>query len=271
MRCVILLCLSLILLTDGYTQSIEWQFVLEKEVRDFDLVSMDNRGNVICSDREGNVYEIDASGTVTNQYSPILQGKLAQLDVFSALTLFLFSSDLQQIVLLDRHLVPFSTFSLSRDVFGIVKAAALGNSNVFWLFDEADNSLKKYDYKRRELLQVQSLGLIIGEGRIEVVDIQERKNLVYMHIKNRGIYVFDNQGNFLNQHPVQLKQKMSVYEDCLYYVKDENVRQLNLNTGEELRYKVPQSATQEKIMVGPGTMVFYSNELIQVFNYKKTI
>src|SRR5690606_32698951 len=124
------------------------------------------------------VFKVDDLGKVVNQYSPMSQGRLYQLDASFTMLLFLFSADFQQVILLDSHLAQLHHISFQDEGIGLVRAAALGNNNIFWLFDEVDLSLKKYDYRRGEILQVQPLSTLLGGDKTEVIDIQENHNLV---------------------------------------------------------------------------------------------
>lgn len=263
MKTITIACLLALLVGRGYAQSPEWQLLAEVAVDGLGLVSMDNRDNVFYSDREGNVYKMDESGAVVNHYSPVFQGRLDHLDAFYTMTLFLFSADLQQAVLLDSHLAPLNSFSFQQNPW-IIKAAAPGNNNTFWLLDEVDFTLKKYDYRLGEVLQNQPLSGILEPGPIEVAEIMERQNLVFMHVRNQGIYVFDNQGNFIQKHAVLLDQKPAIYDGHLYFIKDSLIHQLNLYSGDEAVYLKP-GIPAESLLVGAKKMVFYSNGSLFIF------
>ena len=259
-------CLLLFVSYWSCGQKAEWHLLFSMQVENLDQISMDNRDNVFYSDLEGNVYKIDGKGTVSGSYSPSLQAKLEQLEAFSTLTLFLFSADLQQAVLLDNFLRPLSVHAFQQENIGIVKAATLGNNYVFWLFDETDMSLKKFDYQRNTVVQKQPLSLVLGDERIEVVEIQERQNMVFLNIKNQGIFIFDNQGNLIKRLNALFEQPMSFYNDHLYYIKEEAVHQLNIYSGEEIVYNKPEASAQH-IIVGHHKIILYSRHSLQVYGH----
>src|SRR5690554_6861581 len=152
-RSIFCTCFFVLITYYSYGQNVEWHLKSSISVEDLDQISIDNRENTFYSDKEGNVFKFDSKGGVSSSYSPVFQARLKQLDAFSTLRLFLFSADLQQVVLLDPYLNPINEHSLQQEDMGIVSAAALGNNNVFWLFDEVDLSLKMYDYRRNIILQ----------------------------------------------------------------------------------------------------------------------
>src|SRR5690606_25369070 len=147
--------------------------------------------------KAGNVFMINRAGSLENQYSPVIQTKLLQLEAFWTVNIFMFSADQQQCTLLDLNLNPISAFDIQHESIGIVKAATMGNNNIFWFFDEVDLSILQYDYHRNQILQDQPLAMVLSMEKIEVLEMKERQNLIFMNIKNHGLYIFDNQGNFI--------------------------------------------------------------------------
>lgn len=265
MKMVLVVGFFLFFLLEGRAQKLEWQPLAQIPVKGLDQISLDNRGNIFYADKGGNVFKLDATGTALNQYSPRFQSKLNQLDAFFTVNIFMFSADLQQIVLLDVFLSPITTLSLDQEDLGIIKAATLGNNNIFWLFDETYLSLVQYDFKRRTTLQVQPLAALLGIGQIEVMEILERHNLVFMNIKNQGIFIFDNQGNYINKLKHFFTQKLQVFNDHIFYVKTSLVHQVNIYNGNENLYALPDPQFK-KIYVGSNKVFFYSSSAIHIYD-----
>lgn len=263
MKRVIWACILSLLTVRGHGQQLEESSQQSVAVEDLDLVSLDNRSNIFYSDTRGNIFKLDASGKMANQYSPPFQGRLNQLDAFGTMVLFLFSADLQQVTLLDSHLAPIQTVWFEEEAIGIVKAAALGNGNIFWLFDEADLSLKKYNYRTAEFLQVQPLAPLLRGDKIQVVEIQERQNLVFINIKDRGLFVFDNQANLIKKHDVLLHQQLTVFNDHVYFIEGDYIHRLNIYSGEEKKLEMPEPSG-DGVAVSPQRMVIYSADSLSI-------
>lgn len=232
-------------------------------VEDLDLVSLDNRGNIFYSDTQGNIFKLDASGNIANHYSPPFQGRLDQLDASATMVLFLFSADLQQVTLLDSHLAPIQQISFEKETVGMVTAAAMGNGNIFWLFDEADLTLKKFDYRGGDIVQVQPLAPLLGGEQIQVTEIQESQNMVFVNVKDRGMYVFDNHANLIKKHDILLYQPLMVFQEHVYFTKEGNIYRLNIYSGEETMLKLP-GANGAGVAVSPQRMVIYSSDVLSI-------
>lgn len=228
------------------------------KVDGLDRISVDNRGNVFYSDKKGNVFKLDASGEIVNHYSPSLQGRLNQLDAFSTMILFLFSADLQQVTLLDSHLVPIQTITFQDEGIGLVKTASLGNGHVFWLFDEVDLSLKKYDYRRGEILQVQPLLPFVGDDDVGVTEVLERDNLVLVHLRDHGLLVFDNQGNFIKRHAFSFDHPLAIYDGQGYFFEGLQLYRFDIHSGEKSMIEIPNFSVH-RIAVSPRHLLMYSD------------
>src|SRR5690554_96445 len=265
-RSILYVCLSVFISYSSHCQDAEWSLISTIPVEELDQISMDNRENIFYSDKTGNVFKIDNRGVISNSYSPVLQARLTQLDAFSTLTLFLFSADLQQAVLLDTYLSPLSQHSFQQEDIGLIGAAALGNNNVFWLFDEVDLSLKLYDYRRNTVLQKQPLSLILGHDEIDVLEIQERQNLIFLNIKDQGILILDNQANLIKMLKVPSEQSLSLHKDHLYYIREGQVHRLNIFSEVETVIPTPET-TAHNIIVSSNKIIFYSSNSLVVYDF----
>src|SRR5690606_38656123 len=156
------------------------------------------------------------------------------------------------------------SFDLQDEGVGIVKSATLGNNNILWLFEEVDLSLIKYDYRRSLVLQKQPLSLILGSDKMEVVELIERQNMIFMNVKDLGIAIFDNQGNLIRLLDIQVDQKLNVHGNSIYHIKNGQIHQVQLFSGEEKRYELPDPFFKN-IMVSSNMVVFYSSNIINIY------
>lgn len=268
MRVFVLSAVMVLLLPGAKAQDHEWQLLFSVHIEQLDQISLDNRENVFYADDRGNVVKINAHGERTSRYANLFQTQLSQLEALWTVNIFLFSSDLQQYTLLDRFLNPLISQDLPQEGLGIIKGATLGNNNVLWLYDEVNLSLVQYDYQRNLILQNQSLSLMVDRGKIGFRALQERQNKVFMHFEDQGIFIFDNQGNFLKKINRSIKYRMSIYEDDIYFMENGFIHRLNIYSEEEERVRSPDPSYQN-IGVTANRMVFYSSGRIDV--YKRLI
>lgn len=241
-------------------QSSDWEkkFVIKKN--NIGIVDIDNSGKILLADNLGNLTQYNKKGDSTNYYSPSLQGKLSQLEARRSLNIFTFSSDLQQFEILDRFLKPLSTDRFLDPELGNIRAASLGNNQKLWLYDETDFSLIQYDYQRNTILQRQALNLIIETPTLSVLEITEYQNTLFVNIKEKGIYLFDNQANFIKHLQVKTQQKLCFLGNHLLTISNDQLIITDYLTANQSSMDLP--GNYEKVSASNEQILFYNRSII---------
>lgn len=203
--------------------------IAKLSISNLDLVSIDTRDQVYASNTSGDIYLFDQKGKQINLFSPARQGRLTQLEASWTVNIFCFSTDLQEFRILDRFLNPLVEKNLTGNEILLPKAATLGNNNIIWVWDESDLSLKSLNYLQNQIIQSQALNMILDSPELAVTEIREFKNRVFMNVPESGVYLFDNQGNYLQKVAVQVDQRLCFYKENLFWVKDSQLKMYSLS------------------------------------------
>ncbi len=268
-KCLIFIIIPGLAFTASAQQE-SWDPIAHIALKDPGLVSMDNQGFIFTSDLEGNILQFDITGLPVNNYSPVRQGRLSQLEAFWTVNIFTFSADLQEYRILDRFLNPIAENRISNEHIGLAKAATLGNNNIIWILDESDLSLKQYDYKRNQVLQNQPLSLILGSADLNIIDIREYQNLVFLNIKNEGVFIFDNQGNFIRLLKQEVNQKLSFWKENLVFLENENMVMMDYQSGLKKEIPIPNAMKNQKILIHQDYVLLYDQNGIRIYKKEKT-
>ncbi len=245
-------------------QEVQWQKISHIATRKLDLLSIDGRNQVFTADQQGNIRQYSAQGDSLNIYSPVFRARLNKLEAFWTTTIFLFSADLQQYELLDRFLNPIASNRFrDRDV-GVVRYATLGNGNVIWMLNETRLSLVKWDFRRNVLLQEQPLSLILSNPYLKVIDLTERKNLLFLQLEKGGVYIFDNQANFIQQLASIPDVPIFIDEDHFYYVTENRLMKTNYLSKKTTSYPLPDTI-YKKVAITSKELFLYYDEGIDIF------
>ncbi|AWW31895.1 hypothetical protein DN752_18110 [Echinicola strongylocentroti] len=246
-------------------QEIRWSHRLTCDSLTISLVDFDNEDNLFTADNEGNITVFyHTSPDSTNLYSPSFQGMLQQLEASKTLNIFTFSRDLQQIEILDRFLKPLYSARLTSSNFGNIRAASLGNNLKIWLFDESNYHLLQWDYQRNTVLQDQPLNLIIPGGSWTVREILESKNMVFINAGEKGIFLLDNQSNYLGNLPIVTDQKLAVHGNHLLHIEENMLIITNYLSGASKKTPLPQPATA--VAIGKETVAFYTIDHVSSYD-----
>lgn len=256
----------------GYAQEELWEPLSVLQVPRLDLVSLDNQGFIFSTDLEGNMYQFQADkSTWINNFSPARQGRVSSLEAFWTVNIFTFSVDLQEYRILDRFINPVAENRIPNQLISLAKVATLGNNNIIWVLDESDLSLKQFDYRRNRIIQHQPLNLILGESSLYVTDMREYGNLLFLTIEDEGVFIFDNQGNFIKKHQIQLDQKLSFWKNTIVFNTNGELILLDFQSGIKEKYSLPKEVENMSVMIGPRNIVFYGNNQIRVYDLEKSL
>ncbi len=260
------ICLLFFLINlKGYSQDKDWGIPVEINFPRLDLLSLDNQGFIFISDLEGNLYQYNKVGARVNNFSPHRQGALTQLEAAWTVNIFTFSADLQEYRILDRFINPVAENRIPLQLITLAKVATLGNNNIIWVFDEADLSLKQFDYRQNRITQNQPLNLVLAQSSLDIVDIREYQNMVFLNIEEEGVYVLDNQGNFLQQLPIKLNQKISFWKNELSYLEGDDLVLLNLKNKNKTTFSIPKNIQAKNVVIDGNSVILYNQDKVWIF------
>ena len=263
---LILICLSL----QSFGQADEWGSPVLIDFPRLDKISLDNQGFIFLSDLEGNLYQYSKDGKFLNNFSPPRQGSLSQLEAFWTVNIFTFSADLQEYRILDRFINPVAENRIPMNLINLAKVATLGNNNIIWVFDETDLSLKQFDYRRNRIIQNQPLNLIIDRSSLDIVDIKEYQNLLFLNIRDEGVFVLDNQGNFIKKLKAKPSQKLEFWKGYLIYLEGDKIVFLDFQSEKIESIKIPSGIKAKGILVNQYQAYFYDGKQVWIFDKSKT-
>lgn len=239
--------------------------VAEIPIKSLDLVSLDTRDQIFASNISGDIYLFDQKGKQLNLYSPARQGRLHQLEASWTVNIFSFSADLQEYRILDRFLNPIAENSFLLNEITLPKASTLGNNNIIWVWDESDLSLKSLDYLRNLVLQSQPLNLILDSENLQVTEIREFKNRLFMNVPESGIFIFDNQGNYLKKVNLQIDQRMCFYKESLFWVEGSNLKMYSLASQAIFDWGSLPSKDINYLAIGQEIIAFVEKDIITIY------
>lgn len=237
----------------------------EIPINDLDLISIDTRDQIFASTMTGDIYLFDQNGKQLNLFSPARQGRLSQLEASWTVNIFSFSTDLQEYRILDRFLNPLAENSFLLNDIILPKAATLGNNNVIWVWDESDLSLKSLDYLRNLVLQSQPLNLILNSKNLTVTEVREFKNRLFMNVPESGIFIFDNQGNFLQKTEIKGNQRLCFYKESLFWLEEGNLKRYDLASRALIDLGQVPIPTSTGVQIGREVIVFSEKNQLRVY------
>jgi hypothetical protein len=246
----------------------DWLRGVQVEFPRLDKFSVDNSGQLFISDPEGNLFQFNNQGIQINLFSPQRQGRLTQVEAAWTVNIFTFSADLQEYRILDRFLKPVAENRIPTDVVNLAKAATLGNNNIIWIYDEADFTLKQLDYVKGQVIQQQPLNLILGNTSLEVVDLKEYQNMLFINIRGEGLAILDNQGNLIKKLIIKTDFPLNFWGKKLLIPRGEMLELIDYTTGEAT--EVPLPFVAQRVQISNGRAFVQSKDAITIYRLTDT-
>ncbi|WP_339707829.1 hypothetical protein [Algoriphagus aquimarinus] len=237
----------------------------EISLENLDLISFDTKDQLFASNTSGDIYLYSQEGKQLNLFSPARQGRLNQLEAGWTVNIFSFSADLQEYRILDRFLNPLAEKGFSLTEINLAKAATLGNNNVVWVWDESDLNLKSLDYLRNLIIQSQPLNLILASEDLNVSEIREFKNRLFMNVPDTGIFIFDNQGNLMRKVAVTGINKLCYYKEHLLWIEGGNLMAISLSSNEIITLAQLDNSEASYIQIGQERLAIVSKDKVSMY------
>ncbi len=238
----------------------------EIEINGLDQVSVDNRDQIFISSRQGDLYLYDSKGNRLNYFSPPRQGRISQLEAAWTVNIFTFSEDLQEYRVLDRFLNPIAEHNFFDASINLAKAATFGNNNIVWVWDESDLSLKRMDYLRNLVLDAQPLPLLTDSKNLNILEMREFKNRLFVLAPEEGVFVFDNQGNLIRQINLKQVPNLCLYKDYLLWIENDHLNTYCLSTKAIFKLFEVKDSKGSKVVVGNTKLLLVEGDKVKIFN-----
>jgi hypothetical protein len=205
------------------------------------MISIDKAQSLFVADEKGNINKYDSLGNFILNYSPPKVAEITLLEAWPTVRIFAFYQNFQESKLLDRFLNLIADYPVNEHRIGFAQLIAPAGDNNWWILDNRDFSLKKYNPQTNELVLHNSLDLILNPENYAINFMREYQNLLFINDKNSGILVFDNFGNYKKTLPYLNLNYIGVHENELVFLKDKSLIFYDLYKNSERKVSLPSN------------------------------
>ncbi|MDZ4680759.1 MAG: hypothetical protein SH848_15475 [Saprospiraceae bacterium] len=197
-------------------------------------------------------------------------GMLARVDASNPFNLLLYYPDYQTALTLDRTLNKTGEWSLLSFGFLSVPVVATSADNQLWLYDAADQRLKKIGADGVVLVQSDNLMQVLGYS-LQPSCLLDRGNLIYLSDPARGIIVFDAIGQYhVTIALPEIAEFQMLHEDgVIYYQKEGALWQHDPRISQSGVLPLPRSfGSEARFQVQRGHLFVLSDGVLQLFSLR---
>jgi hypothetical protein len=252
------------LLTNLMASAQQWTKLAEIAFPDLQAWSIDRRGQLFLADSKGNIYQYGSDFKEILNYSPPRPGKIGLLEAWNTQRILAFYPDYQFVFLLDRFLVPNPPDPIKLSEAGFIRLITFAGDQNFWLIDDTDLNLKKWDRQLEQFVVSNPLNLMIKGDIKNLSYMREYQNRVFISDPDAGIHIFDNLGNYISTYNDLKVKWFSFSGDNLLSIRDQNLIIKNiysLSTQE-----IPLPGKYKSIILSEKNYFLISEKGVDVFS-----
>jgi hypothetical protein len=189
---------------------------------------------------EGSIHKYDSTGVLRFVQSVKSYGRMSALVPINSMKLVYFSEEQQTLCFFDN------TLTVSQDCIDLVDAEILNaslicassQSNRLWIIDQLNSTLHQIAVSgTRPGFAIENLAGILAMN--QVAQILESSERLYMLDRQKGIYVFDIYGSFIDLYAYENIERFDVQGNTLFMLKNNRLHLVSTVNDESLEIALP--------------------------------
>ncbi len=249
------------------------------------ILSTDDLGNLLIGNKS-NLVKLDIDGNYLSKFYPLFSGEITGIDVKDPRRILLFYKKFSYVQFLNQELQNAASLSIyalnSRPEPVSLENLHLGfaslvcldiYNNAYWVYDENSTDIVLIDENNQIDFRADALDQIMDKDPEPNFMIMEGGRL-FINNSSTGVYIFDENGSFVEKLPLVGLKKIQVFEDLLFYTTSNTLVVHNLLTGEESYNALPVLGFRDWALsqhTNPMRISFLTNEGILIYSLDKII
>ena len=172
-----------------------------------EYVRLDQLNNLVVVDDNNFIHRFTDQTFRKFTYNDNTLGKITHIDATDPLKITIYKKDYGVAIFLDNTLSEIDRINLYEKGFTEIPCLASSNDGNLWIYDLTDYRLKKVNNSGTVILESMSM-IDFGHQDITPFYIQERNGKVVLQDANKGVFLFDNLGQYIQQFPFKIGQEI---------------------------------------------------------------
>ncbi len=214
------------------------------------ILSVDDLGNLLIGEKS-NLIKLDIDGNFLSKYYPLYQSNITGIDAKDPRRILLFYKKYVYVQFLNQELANTASLSIY-SINSRPEPVSLDNlhlsfaslvcldtyNDAYWVYEDNSTDIVLIDENNQIDFKADALD--------QIMDIEPNPNFMIMEggrlfINNSstGVYIFDENGSFVEKLPLMGLKKIQVYKDLLFYCTSNTLVVHHLLTGEESYNMLP--------------------------------
>jgi hypothetical protein len=239
---------------------------IKGDVMDF---AVDNLDNVYVLTSTDQLKKYNPNGDSVAVFNYVKKfGKVSTIDASNPLKILLYYKDFGTIVVLDRLFAVRNIIDLRKLNIFQVNIISRSYDNNIWLYDEADNKLKKIDDDGKTLLETADFRLLFDPAP-HVKNIYDQDGFVYLYDPLQSVFVFDYYGALRNKILIRGWNDFKVAGKFIFGTNTDTLHRYEIKTFrvDEEKLSIPLKGSS-KVNFTAARLYVLKNELLEVYTLR---
>ena len=227
-------------------------------------IHADSMGSLYVITKEQNLCKLSSEGDTLYTFED--KGFLvSHVDPSNPMKLLVYDNSQNTVRFLDKTLTPINS-TIRLDDLNIPTSNVVSSSrdNLFWVFDDNVQELKKYNRNLQEVANSGSLTSIIGNS-IQPISMPESEAKVYVLESLQGVFQFDHLGTYLfNFKKIQAK-KIIAMGSKIVFLKNKELYLYDTVLLDEQKIELNDSISVLDFAISKNNIFIMTEQNVQIF------
>ena len=239
---------------------------LIKVVKEKPLKIFLNYSDEIFLLEKGIIKKFNAEGQLITTYGNIYIDQQTQIIGNNTFKTLLYCPDYGKIIQLDKRLGEIDVIDIfSIGNYVITNVTPSYDNEFMWIWDMSTQRLLKLNNQQQPVFTSNTISQWTGT-ELYPQSMQEIATRLILNDTARGIFIFDNNGNYRKQLPIKKALSIKIKGDVLYYVQQGTLLSYDLLTFAETQYAGVPTLTQ--LQVGQNILCgINAAGYVEIWNY----
>lgn len=254
-----------------FSQQEQVQFTKALEISgEFIQLSSDNMGGIYVINKKHNLLKLNGQGDTLYTYED-KSFPVYFCDPSNGLKILIFNEKQNTLNFLDKTLTPINqAILLDRFSIPITNAISSSRDNLFWVFDENNQTLRKYDHLSNEMANSGNLVAITGQS-IQPIYLREQDAKVYAVDSVKGVFQFDHLGTFLFNFREVRAEKIAISGNKMVFLKSKELYIYDTFLMETKKLELEGHPKVLDFALDKTAIVILTEQSVQVFRSKAVV
>lgn len=213
------------------------------------------------------VLKFDSLGRLSGIFNENKYGPVAQIDATAPFNVLVFFKDFNTIIAADMTMSMKHLYKLENIDINEISAVCMSYDNNIWIFDQAENKLKKIAKNYDVLHESEDVSQILGLN-ISPTFMVEREKMIFVIDPESGILTFDMFGNYYRTFPISGVESIQVLKGNFVYYAEGEMHSFDPRTMKTNKILIPEIENTQSVYIQQDLVYILTDKEIQIYRLK---